>query len=129
MRLSLSGLPPASATSRRVGWAGVVTVMVVVLLMRCLSHERRRGAMPHGACRVKGTMDTPRYDGPMQHVRQRSDETQSNLLKRIEELAAAGKIKKGTGTVPDHLVFEEPPQLPEPYGVLAQLLEDRERGW
>ena len=56
-------------------------------------------------------------------------ETQDRLLKRVDELAAAGRLKKGTGTVPDHIVFEEPPQLPDPHGVLAQLLEDRERGW
>jgi hypothetical protein len=65
----------------------------------------------------------------MQHAEQRPAETQSRLLKRVDELAAAGRIKKGTGTVPDHLVFEEPPTLPDPYGALAQLLEDRERGW
>ena len=65
----------------------------------------------------------------MQHVQQQPEAKQSRLLKRVDELAAAGKIKKGTGTVPDHLVFEEPPQLPDPHGVLAQLLEDRERGW
>lgn len=65
----------------------------------------------------------------MQHAKQRPAEAQGRLLKRVEELAAAGRIKKGTGTVPDHLVFEEPPELPDPRGVLAQLLEDRERGW
>ena len=65
----------------------------------------------------------------MQHIRQQPWETQNHLLKRVEELAAAGKIKKGTGTVPDHIVSEEPPELPDPRGLLAQLLEDRERGW
>lgn len=65
----------------------------------------------------------------MQHTEQRPAETQSRLLKRVDELAAAGRLKKGTGTVPDHLVFEAPPQLPDPNGMLAQLLEDRERGW
>lgn len=65
----------------------------------------------------------------MQQVKHQMSDTQSRLLKRVDELAAAGKLKKGTGTVPDHIVFEEPPQLPDPKGLLAQLLEDRERGW
>jgi hypothetical protein len=65
----------------------------------------------------------------MQHIEHKPPGTQSRLLKRVDELAAAGKLKKGTGTVPDHIVFEEPPQLPDPHGLLAQLLEDRERGW
>jgi hypothetical protein len=65
----------------------------------------------------------------MQHTGHQRAETQSRLLKRVDELAAAGKLRRGTGTVPDHIVFEEPPQLPDPHGVLAQLLEDRERGW
>ena len=65
----------------------------------------------------------------MQHAKQWPAETQSRLLKRVDELATAGRLKKGTGTVPDHIVHEEPPQLPDPHGVLAQLLEDRERGW
>lgn len=51
------------------------------------------------------------------------------LEQRLEELAAKGSIKKGTGTLPDELIFETPPSLPDPYGLLAQLLEDRERGW
>jgi hypothetical protein len=55
--------------------------------------------------------------------------SQSRLEQRIEDLAAAGKVRKGTGTVPDHIVEEVPPQLPDPKGALAQLLEDRERGW
>ena len=65
----------------------------------------------------------------MHRPEQQPWETQSRLLKRVDELAAAGRLKKGTGTVPDHIVFEEPPQLPDPNGLLAQLLEDRERGW
>lgn len=65
----------------------------------------------------------------MQRAKQQPWETQSRLLKRVDELAAANRLKKGTGTVPDHIVFEEPPQLPDPNGLLAQLLEDRERGW
>lgn len=65
----------------------------------------------------------------MAHVRQRLAETQSRLLQRVDELERAGRLKKGTGTVPDHIVFEEPPGLPDPQGVLVQLLEDRERGW
>jgi hypothetical protein len=65
----------------------------------------------------------------MQHAKERSAGTQTQLLKRLEELAAAGRVKKGTGTMPDHIVSEEPPSLPDPYGALVQLLEDRERGW
>lgn len=54
---------------------------------------------------------------------------QERLEQRVEELALAGKVRKGTGTVPDHIIDEVPPELPDPHGVLAQLLEDRERGW
>lgn len=65
----------------------------------------------------------------MHRAKRQPRETQQRLLKRIVELAVAGRLKKGTGTVPDHIILEEPPQLPDPHGVLAQLLEDRERGW
>ena len=65
----------------------------------------------------------------MQHAKERPARTQTRLLKRVDELAAAGKLKKGTGTMPDHIFSEEPPSLPDPHGVLVQLPEDRERGW
>ena len=84
-------------------------------MVRCLSQLWARGV--------------PRYDDRMQHVRQRPAETQSRLLSRVDDLARAGRVRKGSGTVPDHIVLEEPPELPDPQGVLAQLLEDRERGW
>jgi hypothetical protein len=65
----------------------------------------------------------------MQHAKERPVRSQTRLVQRVEELAAAGKVKKGTGTMPDHIISEEPPALPDPHGVLVQLLEDRERGW
>lgn len=105
MRFSFNGFPPEAATSARVGWEGVVMVMAV-----CLSQVRpryTRRAMKSESVKVVA----PR------------------LERRIEELAAQGKLKKGTGVMPEHLFKEEPPQLPDPFGALAQLLEDRERGW
>jgi hypothetical protein len=65
----------------------------------------------------------------MQQKKGAAMQPQSRLERRIEMLAAQGKVKKGTGTMPDHLIQEEPPSLPDPHGALAQLLEDRERGW
>lgn len=55
-------------------------------------------------------------------------ERQTRLERRVQMLAAQGKLKKGTGTMPDHLFKEVPPSLPELQGMLAQLMEDRERG-
>jgi hypothetical protein len=65
----------------------------------------------------------------MQQKKTVAAEPQTRLERRVEMLAAQGKLKKGTGTMPDHLFKEMPPSLPEPHGALAQLLEDRERGW
>jgi len=41
----------------------------------------------------------------MKHVKQQAI-SKTRLEARIEELAAAGKLKKGTGTMPDHLINE-----------------------
>jgi antitoxin (DNA-binding transcriptional repressor) of toxin-antitoxin stability system len=49
------------------------------------------------------------------------------LEERLEELAAQGKVKKGTGTLPDWLLEERPPKFKG--SVLEQLLKDRESDW
>src|SRR6185295_5220179 len=48
MRLSRSGLPPDSATSRREGWAAVVTVMVMAPGWGVYHRDKRTGTIvPH----------------------------------------------------------------------------------
>jgi antitoxin (DNA-binding transcriptional repressor) of toxin-antitoxin stability system len=49
------------------------------------------------------------------------------IEERIDELARQGKVRNGTGTMPDELVNTCPPKFPG--SVLEQLLEDRESGW
>ena len=49
------------------------------------------------------------------------------LEERIDELARQGKVRKGTGTLPDEIFTTPPPKFPG--SVLEQLLKDRESGW
>ena len=53
--------------------------------------------------------------------------TRQTLEERVDELARQGKVRKGTGTLPDELLTTCPPKFPG--SVLEQLLEDRESGW
>jgi len=49
------------------------------------------------------------------------------IEERIEELARQGKVRKGTGKLPDWFFEERPPKFSG--SVLEQLLKDRESGW
>ncbi|PYQ31879.1 MAG: hypothetical protein DMF56_01910 [Acidobacteria bacterium] len=53
--------------------------------------------------------------------------SQQRLEKRIDELARQGKVRKGTGTVPDELLTTCPPKFSS--SVLEALLEERKSGW
>jgi antitoxin (DNA-binding transcriptional repressor) of toxin-antitoxin stability system len=48
------------------------------------------------------------------------------IEERIDELAAQGKVKKGTGTLPDWFFTEPPPKF-EGGSALEQLLADRRK--
>ena len=53
--------------------------------------------------------------------------TRQTLEERVEELARQGKVRKGTGRVPDELLTTCPPKFSS--SVLEALLEERESGW
>jgi hypothetical protein len=57
----------------------------------------------------------------------KSPVSQQRIEERIEELARQGKVRKGTGTVPDELLTISPPKFSS--SVLEALLEERESGW
>jgi antitoxin (DNA-binding transcriptional repressor) of toxin-antitoxin stability system len=146
MRLSFSGLPPLSATSRRVGWAGVVTVMVVLLFRGAALFITRAAPGGNAARGVPGytrCMKSVQLSelGPVaedvrrgERVEVRDGERiiaavvpihQAALETRVQELAAQGLVRLGSSEPLPEDFFTRP--LPKAErSVLEQLLADRE---